>query len=122
MLFRTAGRRLPGEIETMNLMPILRLLAAGAVAVSLSSWPSRAETGVQDLTCGQFLARDDAGRDKAAADLLQWVACEDTCRIAGSLLVLLYDMTEQQVRQVVEDRCLGQPAGTNIVARLTEDL
>lgn len=103
-------------------MPILRLLAAGAVAVSLSSWPVRAETGVPDLTCGQFLARDDAGRDKAAADLLQWVACEDTCRIAGSLLVLLYDMTAQQVRHLITDRCQGQPADTTIVTRLTEDL
>jgi len=106
----------------MTISPLLHLLAAGVVAVSLSSWPARAETGVQDLTCGQFLARDAAGRDRAAADLLQWVACEDTCRIAGSLLVLLYDMTAQQVRQVVEDQCLGQPVGTNIVARLTGDL
>jgi hypothetical protein len=94
---------------------------AGAVAVMLGLvGPVFAQVDVANMSCGQFMAMDQVGRDAAAQDMIDWVQCTANCDEVGSLTGILVGQEKKQVHQFIEARCGGQPADANVVTLLKQ--
>ena len=94
---------------------------AGAAAVLLGlAGPVLAQVDVATMTCGQFMAMDQVGRDAAAQDMIDWVQCTANCEAVGSLTGILEGQEKKQVHQFIEARCGGQPADSSVTTLLKE--
>ena len=94
---------------------------AGAAAVVLGlAGPVLAQVDVANMSCGQFMAMDQVGRDAAAQDMIDWVQCTANCDEVGSLTGILVGQEKKQVHQFIEARCGGQPADANVVTLLKQ--
>ena len=94
---------------------------AGAAAVLFGLvGPVFAQADVANMSCGQFMALDQVGRDAAAQDMIDWVQCTANCDEVGSLTGILEGQDKKEVHQFIEARCGGQPADSSIVTLLKQ--
>jgi hypothetical protein len=96
-----------------------RIVGTIAVVLGLAG-PVLAQTDVANLSCGQFMAMDQVGRDAAAQDMLDWVQCTANCAEVGSLTAILQGQDKKQVHQFIEARCGGQAMDASVVTLLKE--
>jgi hypothetical protein len=101
-------------------MKCLRGLFMSAVPAIILATSALGQVQTATLTCGQFRSFEPEEKDAAAAAFLEWVVCDEACTIAGSLAERTYGMSVEEARQLIEDRCLGQPPETRVVDRLAE--
>lgn len=91
---------------------------AGVVACLCAATASAQDAA--SLTCGQFAALDGPGKDQAAYSLMLWSKETANASAAGILPNLFAEMNRKGVHQLIDQRCTGEPAGTNVVDRLRQ--
>jgi hypothetical protein len=96
-----------------------KIAGAAAVVIGLVG-PVFAQVDVANMSCGQFMALDQVGRDAAAQDMIDWVQCTANCDEVGSLTGILQGQEKKEVHQFIEARCGGQPADSSIVTLLKQ--
>ena len=94
------------------------LLASAALLLLGTAMPAMAEIDAAAVTCGQFKAADGPGKDAIGRAVLLWTRDTQNAQQAGTLPSQFANFTKSDVRQRIEQKCSGQPAGANVIARL----
>jgi hypothetical protein len=91
----------------------------GTVIAALSAaGPAAASIDATALTCGDFRAANGPGKDAMGRAVLLWTRDTRNAASAGTLPSQFLRFTKTEVRQRIAQRCSGQPADANIIARL----
>jgi hypothetical protein len=93
-------------------------LLAATILMLCATGPAVAQSDATAMTCGEFKAANGPGKDAMGRSVLLWTQDTRNSAAAGTLPSQFNDYTKQQVRQRIEQRCSGQPAGANIIERL----
>ncbi len=99
----------------------LKAVAIGSLAL-VGGLPAAAQTSAGDMTCGDFMALDQAGRNQAANAFQAYVMNPANSATASAADEIVHSMTTQEVHSQIEVHCQGQAASTNIVARMAQGM
>lgn len=96
----------------MKSIVIATFLAGGAL-------PALAQSA-QQMTCGDYMAMDAAGRSSAATAFQAYAMDPANSATATIADEQLHGLSVVEVEQMIEAHCQGQTAGTNLIERFNQ--